>query len=61
MASYYYWRPGQNCSVLEGEGVAFLEDSYDLGASWPQRQPKFPKTGSVWPLQADFEQQCRHW
>ena len=23
-------------------------------------QPKFSKTGSVWPLQAGFEQQCRH-
>ena len=23
--------------------------------------PKFSKTGSMWPLQADFGQQCGHW
>ena len=28
----YYWRPGQSWLVLKGAGVAFLEDSYDLGA-----------------------------
>ena len=30
----YYLRPGQSWSVLEGEGVAFSEDSCDLVA-WP--------------------------
>ena len=31
MYSFHYWRPGQSWSVLEGEAVAFLEDSYGLG------------------------------
>ena len=29
IATYDYWRPCYWCSVLEGEGVAFLEDAYD--------------------------------
>ena len=29
---YYYWQSGQNWSVLEREGVVFVDDSYHLGA-----------------------------
>ena len=33
IATYDYWRSSHIWLVPEGEGVAFLEDSYDLGAS----------------------------
>ena len=32
MTNYFYWRPGKSWSVLEGEHIAFLEYSHDLGA-----------------------------
>ena len=32
IATFYYWRPGQNWPVVEREGVASLENSYDLEA-----------------------------
>ena len=42
IATFYYWRPGQSWSVPEGEGIVFVEDSYDLGTRFLGSE-SFPK------------------
>ena len=37
-----YWRPGHSWSVPEADGMAFLEDSYDLETG-RRGSPSFPK------------------
>ena len=32
IATFYYWRPDQSWLVPDGQGVAFLEVSYGIGA-----------------------------
>ena len=58
IVTYDDWSPCQIWSDLEGESVAFIEDSYDLGAA--PRASFFLKICVIWPLHVDLEQQLGH-